>query len=60
MRAFNCFQFTSLLCAMPFIINWLHSGPFEYAGIAKWVACLGYLVIFVMNCVMVYESSDKL
>lgn len=57
MREFNAFQIVAFFAAFPFLIGWLSTKPFPYAGLAMGVACLAYLVYFGFMCSFVYEGT---
>lgn len=59
MRIFNAFQMVSLFVAMPFLANWLHSGPFQGAIIAFYAVCALYVVMFGFAVGAVYEFIGK-
>ena len=54
MLAFNAFQVVVLFMVLPFIINWLHTGPFTGAGALVWIAVVTYVAMF---CFMVGNTA---
>ena len=47
LKLFNSLQIVTLFAAMPYIIGWLHGGPFVYSTGALWLACAVYVAMFI-------------
>lgn len=57
MKAFNALQLTTLFAVAPFIIGWLHGGPFPYADSAVfWIVICAYVCGFIGMCVAVHDD----
>lgn len=59
-RVFNAFQVTLLFSCLPFIIGWLRTNPFDYAGALVWVAIVAYVVLFITTIIGYCELTEKL
>jgi hypothetical protein len=58
LRAFNSFQMVAMFAAFPFGISWLSDQTFRFATTGVWVACLIYMVTFIVMCVSVFHGLD--
>ena len=63
MYAFNAVQLVFLFSCLPFIIGWLHKGPFVYSTGIMWLTIAFYVSEFVWLCVAatqnLYEMDGK-
>lgn len=59
LKVFNAFQFVACFVAAPFGISWLSKQEFPLSGIAFYVSCLVYLVMFIMSVGMTYSAFEK-
>ena len=59
MFLFNAFQMTALLIAWPFIISGLKTATFYGAPVLTVVACVVFVVHFIINIGMVYTAISE-
>jgi len=58
-RVFNAFQLTALFTACPYLIYWLSTNPFPYAGAAFWTAICTYVVAFGFNVAGLVSLAER-
>lgn len=59
MKLFNSIQLVTLFGTFPFLLNWLTTNPFQYSGVAFWLALIAYIVLYVWIVYIVFDNFSK-